>query len=484
MSWPAILLWTLIGPIALSSGPAALYAISVGGAFMSLQMLPGEGSGLNLLPQIVFAAVLIGKVALARGNLLRAAEAAVDPAQLGLFTAFVIYSILTALLLPRAFAGIVEVIPIAGADLTGASLLAPRSGNLTQTAYMLVSYLTAVAFAVIGSRRDVRRHYLLALLVGGAALIITGVVDLVCNRAGLSALLDPFRTASYTLLTDVEAAGTKRVVGFTPEASAFGGLCVSAASAILFLRPLYREGVPRLAATAVLLGLLTMGVLSTSATAYVGCGVLACVYLFDLTRRFLDRRAFGRDILGWEITLLAVVALVAFAVAVLVPERLAPLVDLFDKVILQKSASYSYYQRSMWTQIGWQAFLDTGGLGAGLGSLRTSSWVISILGSTGIFGGLLLLGFFLQKLLQRTSRLSREDAAFASALKLSLLPYLAMNQFGGMIPDISVAAAISLGFLSSVPIESQHRIRGRQTSFRRSPLQANGAGSATRAAGS
>jgi hypothetical protein len=108
--------------------------------------------------------------------------------------------------------------------------------------------------------------------------------------------------------------------------------------------------------------------------------------------------------------------------------------------------------------------------------------VVSILGSTGIFGGLLLLAFFLQKLLQRTSGMSREDAAFASALKLSLLPYLAMNQLGGTIPDIGVTAAISLGLLSSVPFDSTSRIRARQISL--SSPQANGAESAARAAGS
>jgi hypothetical protein len=453
MSWPAIVLWALIVPIALSRGPATLYAVSVVGAFMSLQMLPGEGQTMNLLPQTVFAAALIAKIALAPGNVLRAAEAAIDPARLGLFTAFIVYSVVGAFVLPRLFAGMVEVIPVSGADLTGASLLMPRSGNITQTAYMLISYLTAVALAVIGWRRDVRQFYLQSLLWGGLAIIATGALDLAFYHAGLSSLLDPFRTASYTLLTDVEAGGAKRVVGFTPEASSYGGLCVGAASTILFLRPLFRQGAQRLLATATMLGLLVMGALSTSATAYVGCGVLGCAYLFDLARRFLDRQAIGRDVLGWEIGILAVAGLLGFAIAALAPDRIAPILDVFDKVIFEKSASYSFYQRSLWTRTGWEAFLDTGGLGAGLGSIRTSNWSVSILGSTGIFGGLLLFGFFLQKLLQRTSHLSREDAAFASALKLSLLPYLAMNQLGGTIPDIGIAAAMTLGLLSARPTE-------------------------------
>jgi len=457
LSWPALALWALLPLVAVSSGPAALYAASAFGAFMSLQMLPGEGQGMNLLPQTVFAAVLVGKIALARGNLLRGVEAALDPARLGLFTAFMAYSILSAVILPRLFAGMVEVIPVSGADLSGASLLIPRPGNITQTAYMLISYLTVVAVAVVGSRRDFRQHYMKALLWGAATIIVSGLLDLAADRVGATALLEPFRTVSYTLLTDVEAAGAKRVVGFTPEASAYGGLCVSIASTILLLRPLYREGALRLLATAAALGLLIMSALSTSATAYAGCAALACVYGFDLARRIFDRRAIGRDILGWEIGVLAIAALAAVAIVALAPSTVAPLFDVFDKIVFGKSDTYSFYQRSLWTRTGWQAFLDTGGLGAGLGSIRTSNWTVSILGSTGVFGALLLFGFFLQKLAQRTSHLPRQDAAFASALKLSLAPYLVMNQLGGTIPDIGIATAIVLGLLSSEAAAAQKR---------------------------
>lgn len=480
MSWPALLLWALIPLVAVARGPAVLYATSAAGAFMSLQMLPGDGLSMNLLPQTVFAAALVGKIALARGNLLRAAEAALDPARLGLFTAFIAYSIVTAMLLPRLFAGLTEVIPVAGADLTGASVLTPRSGNVTQTGYMLVSYCTAVAIAVIGSRRDVRQYYLNALLWGGIAIVATGVIDLAAYHAGASALLDPFRTASYTLLTDVEAEGAKRVVGFTPEASSYGGLSVGAAASILFLRPLYRSGGPRLLATATMLGLLVMGALSTSATAYAGGAVLGCVYLFDLARRVFDRQAIGRDALGWEIGILAIAALLACAIVALAPGKVAPAFDVVNKVIFDKSESYSYYQRTLWTRTGWLAFLDTGGLGVGLGSVRTSNWSVSILASTGLFGGLLLFGFIAQKLLQRTSHLSREDAAFAIGVKLSLAPALVMTELSGTIPDIGFAAAATLGLLSATApaVAGRAWIRRRPAlSLPRPPLEERRAGS-------
>ena len=190
----------------------------------------------------------------------------------GLLTAFTLLSAAGAILLPRLFAGLVEVVPVTGGSLDGPSLLQPRSGNYTQVAYMTLSYLTTLAISVIGSRPEVQRGYLRAVIAGALALVATGLADLVCYRLGASALLEPFRTASYELLTDVEAAGLKRVVGLTPEASAFGSLCVSSAAALLLLRPLYRPGWERRLALFALVGVALLGLLSTSSTAYAGGG--------------------------------------------------------------------------------------------------------------------------------------------------------------------------------------------------------------------
>jgi hypothetical protein len=141
MSWPGLLLWAIIVVASLSNGPALIYMLPTTGAFMSLQMLPGNIGGADLLPGTVCAAALVVKVASQRGNLLRGLEAALDPAGFGLFTAFIVYGTLTALLLPRIFAGQVEVIPASGADadLYGGSLLKPGFGNFSQSCYLLIS---------------------------------------------------------------------------------------------------------------------------------------------------------------------------------------------------------------------------------------------------------------------------------------------------------------------------------------------------------
>ena len=162
MSWPAVVLWAMIVVASLSNGPALIYMLPMMGAFMSLQMLPGNIGGANLLPESVCAAALVVKVASQRGNLLRGLEAALNPARFGLFTAFIVYGTLTALLLPRIFAGQVEVIPASGADavLDAGSLLKLGFGNFSQTCYLMISFLTIAAFSVIGDRTDVRHHYM------------------------------------------------------------------------------------------------------------------------------------------------------------------------------------------------------------------------------------------------------------------------------------------------------------------------------------
>jgi hypothetical protein len=320
-----------------------------------------------------------------------------------------------------------------------------------------------LAFSVTGSRADIQRHYMLALLFGGVAIVLTGLLDIVLYHGGLSRLLDPFRTATYALLTDVEAEGAKRVVGLMPEASVYGSLCVSAAATLTFCRSLFRAGGERLAATVTIAALLVMASLSTSSTAYVGLGVFAIVYGINLLIRIARAPYRRRKELQREIFVLASVAFLAFAILALRSDLVETAWQMIDKVIFQKTSSVSFTERSAWTRVGWQAFLDTGGLGTGIGSLRTSNWAISILGSTGVFGGLLIFGFFAQKLLTSPRYYSPRYAGFMQAMRLSLIPPLVMNELGGTIPDIGIVTAATLGFLASTDMtlaraEMQNRL--------------------------
>ncbi|WP_342165837.1 hypothetical protein [Methylobacterium sp. SD21] len=448
MSWPAVLLWLAIMAAAASRGPALLYLVLITGSIGSMQMLPGSGGGANLLPQSACAALLIGKVLIQRGNITRGTEAALDPQRLALFSAFLIYAVLGALVLPRVFAGMFEVVPVS-AFRFGTDILKPSTGNITQSCYMALSYATTLCFTIIGQTDEMRDHFRTALICGAYALIGTGILDFITYTLHISAVLDPFRTATYALLTDVEAEGAKRVVGLMPEASSYGSACVGMLSLILFMRPFYRQGLEQVLAVVAIALLMVMTMLSTSSTAIVGLGVMGGVYGLDLMVRMLDPRNPRRDQLNIEISLIILIVFTIFVSFVVKPDLFDPLVNLVNKMVFQKASSASYVERSLWNRIGWHAFLDSGGLGAGLGSIRVSNWGISILGSTGLFGAVLMFGFIVQQLLAVPRTAPAHVKQFAAVSKLGLLPTLIMYQLAGTIPDIGILAAAVLGMVAA-----------------------------------
>jgi hypothetical protein len=448
LSWPAVVLWVLILAASMLRGPALLYLLYVTGVFGTVQMIPGDAS-VNLLPQSVCAAFLINKVFQQQGNLVKLIEIAVDPGRMGLFTAFLAYALLTAIVLPRLFAGQIEVTPIS--YVSGTSLLYPSSGNITQSGYLVLSFVTALCFALIARREDFQRHFLISLLAGAAFVIASGLIDLTFYDLGLSGLLDPLRTASYTLLTNDVEAGAKRVVGFTSEASSYGSMCLELLTALAFLRPLFPPAL-RVFVVVVLLALAGMAALSTSSGAYVGLAVFLVVYAFDLATRLSSHNVVRRGGVLWEIGLLGAFLFVFLTALLVSSELFNTASQMIDEVIFNKSHSASYVERSEWTRVGWQAFLDTGGLGVGFGSLRTSNWFVSVLGNTGIFGGLLMFGFIVRLFTLKIGESDMHTAIMIRALRLALIPTLAESWLAGSIPDIGIVTTSFLGILASIPM--------------------------------
>lgn len=447
MSWPAAVLWVMMIAALFSRGPSLLYLLVSTGAFGSLQMLPFSGS-VNVLPQSACAALFVCKVLVQRGNVMRGIESALDPQRMILFTAFVVYAVFGALVLPRTFSGLFEVVPIS-APMFGTDILRPASGNYTQSCYILLSYGTALALSTIGRSDALRTHYRRVLLCAAYVLVLTGVIDLVTYNLHIGYVLEPFRTATYSFLVDVEAEGAKRVVGLMTEASSFGTVCVGLMASLVFLRPFYEKGLEHLLALGAIALLGGMTILSTSSTGLVGLGVLGFVYGMDLLYRTVDLGNKRRHQLRHEIVAIFLVLFLATAGTLLKPDLLDPVYTMIDGLVYEKAKSASYAERTMWTRIGWQAFLDTGGMGAGLGSIRVSNWAVSILGSTGVFGAMLMFGFIAQQTLTTPRSDSKEGMAFGTALKLSLLPTLAMYLVVATIPDIGIGVASMLGLIAA-----------------------------------
>jgi hypothetical protein len=447
MTWPAVVALLLMFFAMLPRSPYFLLYLFFGfGPFASLSML-GDAGGVNILPQSVCGVLLVCKLLLAKGQIPRAFDVAIDPSKLGFLFAFLFYGLFSAYVMPRLFAHMMEIVEMNPVN-PGVSLLQPAMANYNQSAYMMLSVGIALAFAVYAERANFRRHYIQALWVMGVVLIATGLVDLFMAAAGLESLLEPFRNA-YSILSKAEVLGAKRVVGLTPEASSYGTMCVAAASNLVFIRPCFERALLRnYLVPLTSLSLLAMAVLSTSSAAYVGLAVFSLLFAVNWVRRALSAGVPAREGLKWEAIASLAAGLVLLAVFALVPSALDPVYAMIDELIFKKSQTDSYVERTMWTRLAMNAFYSTYGLGVGLGSVRTSNWFVSILSSTGLIGAGLLGWFILRLYVLPCRATDARTRELATGLKFGLLPTYAMSALVGTTPDIGVGPGAALGVIA------------------------------------
>ncbi len=297
--------------------------------------------------------------------------------------ALVLHAVASAVILPRLFAGQTSVI-VPTVNGMSEVPLSPVSGNITQAAYLTLSALMFFGFCVVlKTRRNitiVRRAYFTWVVVHA----LLGVVDLGSKLIGAGDVLLPIRTASYALLTEVEEAGFWRVAGGFAEASSFGGVTLSCLG-FTFAYWRVTNSRPALGLTLLLFFLL---IASTSSTAYAGGAVLALALMIGIACAALTGRIVSQDII---LLGLGLVGLLVIAVLYLYHEKLFdPVLHLIETTLLDKASSESARERGYWNYRSLQSFIDSAGLGIGLGSSRASNWPIAVLSQLGVIGAVLM----------------------------------------------------------------------------------------------
>ena len=322
MNFPALIFWLVIVCSFWARPGTVLVLLLASIPFASLSLLPPEIiGGMTLLPQMMFAVVLILKVV--APHVVTLSPKFVNALQLrslGYLALFLLTGIVVTLIMPRLFQGQVVVFPMKYSYM--ADLLGPSQANFTQSGYVVLSVMTAFAVMLMADEPGFTGTLLKAVLAGGMVCIVTGLIDVAAASTGMESLLEPFRNAQYAYLTDATVgAGARRVVGFTPEASAYGPICVEFAAVTGLLRTLYAEGPQRMHATIVAVSLVVMALLSTSSTAYGGLAVLGLVYAGNWIRRVAFSSPLGQSGLLGELLvgLGAIIALLFVLVASLGP---------------------------------------------------------------------------------------------------------------------------------------------------------------------
>lgn len=435
--------WLLFAIAAIMPLRWSLTLLFVSLPFGSMTVVPGS---INILPYVALSPLVVTKVLLTTRNFTNLWDGLFNWRRLGFLTAFIVVALLVTYSAPYLFRGA----PIM--ELTTARLTPLRfgSGNITQPLYLTMSFLLCIALYMLMLVPTGPAMLSTALLTGATMAVVSGLIDMV--TAG-TALLAPLRTASYAILEGAEVANNRRVIGFNTEASSFGAMVLSFAVILIFMSPASWAGGKALWWQRGLTGaLLMMTVLSTSSSAYLGLIALVLMYLARLSLQLftphngLDRRQSTAALLT-----LLMVALLGCTYIMLRPAVLDGPIAIVNNTLLEKSGSDSADERSSWNQISLQGFVATAGYGVGVGSTRTSSWVVAVLSSTGILGSLMLLAFLARGFL---TYLPRTDAAVrfsAIGARYAFLIILIPAAVAGTLVDFGIFNAFLFAVMAAAP---------------------------------
>ena len=452
---PIVVFWAIVFWSFFQEKQVLLYMLFASMSFGSFAAIPTEVTvGLTLTPTPLVAMVLIARELGSRRGLATVVDTALKPSGLFLLFLFWVVAGVATAFMPRLFAGNVQVVPVRIGDLADSVLLVPTVQNISQFVYVSISVLSVFAFASLLRSDAMRRHALVALCLGAAIAVTTGFLDYLSQSTGLESLLEVFRTASYALLIEDEVLGGKRVVGLMPEASAFGMLALSFLVSLYFFRRAMPKGLLRDRGVPVLMSALLLLIwLSTSSAAYLGLCLFGAAAATEWCWRLIaaGRNPYLRRGISTEFWL-GVTALGMLVLAVLVvPQVFNPVVEMFDTMVLQKSASSSFEERGMWTRVSLSSLFATYGLGVGLGGTRASNFAVALASNTGVLGAACYFLFVAQTVLIRRAREGdAKGQAILSAVRWSYLPPFFTSLTIGTTPDFGLYNAFLYGMAAAI----------------------------------
>jgi O-Antigen ligase len=283
--------------------------------------------------------------------------------------AFLAWSFVSALLMPRIFAGTTIVSPRESAD--GYFVLAPLEwswSNMAQAVYLALNVSTLLyALLVVKTKGESHR---LVTAFRAAVMIVTA--------AALLQIVSPSSYPYKSLITnpseytgsDQEIEGFHRVTGTFGEPSSGGSFLAAAAIGLLASYLRGKRGVLSAAGLGVVVVAL---VYTTSTTGYITFAFGACFLLIYFRQSLKEIRR------GW-------IAVLAVPFIVFAMDFNSDLYQALLAVTVDKTDTGSTLARLVGDASSLDVFTHTWGIGAGLGSSRSSSLVPTALSTVGVVG--------------------------------------------------------------------------------------------------
>lgn len=366
------------------------------------------------------------------------------------------WGVFGAIVLPRALAGSTLVFTIdRNADPNSAGLLQPLgpvSGNLSQAVYCLGDLVVFCCMYVMLKCRGAYDVLAKAVLTLTALDVLAAVVDIGSHLVGVDALAF-VKTADFAYFNGSELGGLLRISGTFSETSAFAyfTLQLFAFCTNLWLVG-YRQKVAGMLAVAT--GMLLL--LSTSGSAYVGLAGYLMVLLVSRPAR-ISRTSNARKARMWVI-MLCLGVLAALYIVLFMPGVARALGDFAQATVLSKADSQSGVERSSFNTQAFTNFLDTYGIGVGLGSVRVSSFVMVVLACLGVIGAICYTTFLAKSTLSPIPRdYPFADRAVCYASRHGMYAALIVATLTASIFDLGVCFYVLAAAAGGLQVRARRR---------------------------
>jgi len=345
----------------------------------------------------------------------------------------VMSGLLAAFYVPRFLENQIDILTI---DRNGTEMgavlmpLHPVSGNVTQSIYAISGVAAFLALRAMLEEPGRLARFRDAMLLVTALDCAAAVINFAEFYLHFPPVLTYVRTA-YALFEAYESGGLMRIHGTFSEVSGFAAFTLPL---FAFSFSLWQNGVRSLySGTLAALTMLFLAI-STSTTAYVGIVLYAAVLTFILTYRGYTKGTIPR--IGVLITGLLLAVVLIGSLFVLDTKAGKVLTDYFDVAVFGKLESDSGVERSSWNKQCWQNFIDTWGVGVGLGSARGSSLLMVLLANLGGFGTLCFFAFLLNVL--KGLGESEEIEPIREAARQSVLAALSSAVVSAAVFDLGI----------------------------------------------
>lgn len=412
-------------------------------------ILTGLG-GATVQPAYVLLGFLVA-AAFANRDLAGAAAYAVSFPRAGFWLLLTgAYAVASAAIFPRLFAGSTYVFAIARTEIGPGIIsmpLAPTSGNITQAIYFLGDIACFLTFYAYACRPAGLKTIVYAAIAAAALDLAFAVIDLAGDWTGAGDLLGFLRNGSYRMLYDARILGLKRIVGSFPEASTFAYFTIGF---FAFCTKLWLGGIkPTLTGPLAVLLLIALA-LATSSTGYVGtAGFLAALFVTGLGS-ILAGPVTARTVMSVTI---APLLLAAFVIGARLDDRAwQTLSSMVEETILDKMASQSGVERAKWNEQALVNYSDTHWMGAGVGSVRASSFPLAVLGNIGAIGAVTYGSFLVAVLFRRKNRWAEPfPATCQSGARWACLTQLIGASVAGSFIDLGLPFFVFAGLACAAP---------------------------------